>query len=292
LLTLPDDVLDRWVKSTLSRVDTRTRRRCLVCKRPGAPRLGVHLGRCQFKLVRELEQALALSRTPEMRRFRRLRGVWASRAAGRHTRPSFVQFRARWDFYGGKCWMCGGLANQVDHVIPLSRGGSNWPANLRPACRSCKGRKRDRAPSDFDTAVRFAEWCRRLDSRPELVMRLRKEGRSLREVASMVGMSHESVRRLTTRTSGSASLEASGGSSGRKGQRFRKAPPEPQVGPHTPRPRLKRPDEATRPQTRPLGEPSGGADRDPPARASKIVRFRADGRSDHRNHRDPRTSCD
>ena len=51
------------------------------------------------------------------------------------------QFEARWNLYGGSCWMCGGRADSMDHVIPLARGGSNWPANLRPACRSCNSRK-------------------------------------------------------------------------------------------------------------------------------------------------------
>jgi len=29
----------------------------------------------------------------------------------------------------------------VDHVIQLSRGGSNWPTNLRPACSACNTQK-------------------------------------------------------------------------------------------------------------------------------------------------------
>jgi 5-methylcytosine-specific restriction endonuclease McrA len=28
-------------------------------------------------------------------------------------------------------------ATEVDHRIPLSRGGSAWPANLVPACKPC-----------------------------------------------------------------------------------------------------------------------------------------------------------
>lgn len=51
--------------------------------------------------------------------------------------------KARWDFYGGRCWMCGEVAATIDHVKPLARGGSNWPANLRPACNRCNARKRD-----------------------------------------------------------------------------------------------------------------------------------------------------
>lgn len=48
---------------------------------------------------------------------------------------------ARWAMFGGRCWMCGEPATATDHVIPLSRGGTNWPANLRPACGSCNSAK-------------------------------------------------------------------------------------------------------------------------------------------------------
>lgn len=51
------------------------------------------------------------------------------------------QRRARWDYYGGRCWMCGCEAEGMDHVIALSNGGGNWPANLRPACASCNASK-------------------------------------------------------------------------------------------------------------------------------------------------------
>lgn len=51
---------------------------------------------------------------------------------------------ARRTYYGGRCWMCGKDADTIDHVIPLSRGGSHWPANLRPACRSCNAKKGQR----------------------------------------------------------------------------------------------------------------------------------------------------
>lgn len=36
------------------------------------------------------------------------------------------------------CWICGRLgADTLDHVVPLSRGGTNDPENLRPAHRFC-----------------------------------------------------------------------------------------------------------------------------------------------------------
>lgn len=54
---------------------------------------------------------------------------------------SVAAIQARWDYYGGCCWMCGATAAEVDHVKPLGGGGSNWPANLRPACVPCNRRK-------------------------------------------------------------------------------------------------------------------------------------------------------
>lgn len=64
-----------------------------------------------------------------------------SRKASAPGTCSLEQFQARWDFYGGCCWMCGMPATTIDHVLPLSRGGSEWPANLRPACNPCNARK-------------------------------------------------------------------------------------------------------------------------------------------------------
>jgi 5-methylcytosine-specific restriction endonuclease McrA len=56
------------------------------------------------------------------------------------------QIQARIDFYGGLCWMCREPYDELDHVKPLSRGGSNWPANLRPACLRCNRTKCDTWP--------------------------------------------------------------------------------------------------------------------------------------------------
>ncbi len=39
------------------------------------------------------------------------------------------------------CWLCGGPAGSVDHVIPLSEGGPHCLSNLRPACGSCNSSK-------------------------------------------------------------------------------------------------------------------------------------------------------
>lgn len=70
-------------------------------------------------------------------------------ASGRSTT---AQVKARWDYYGGLCWMCGADAVEIDHVKPLAKGGSHWPSNLRPACRDCNSRKRARWPYPLEVA--------------------------------------------------------------------------------------------------------------------------------------------
>lgn len=48
---------------------------------------------------------------------------------------------------GYKCNKCGTLDNlQVDHIIPLSRGGTDDHDNLQFLCRRCNLSKRDRMP--------------------------------------------------------------------------------------------------------------------------------------------------
>jgi 5-methylcytosine-specific restriction endonuclease McrA len=37
----------------------------------------------------------------------------------------------------------------VDHMIPLSRGGTNTIDNLVPACKSCNSRKKDKTPLEM-----------------------------------------------------------------------------------------------------------------------------------------------
>ena len=44
---------------------------------------------------------------------------------------------------GWTCTYCGDAANEVDHIIPLKRGGSDDPDNLTSACRTCNIRKKD-----------------------------------------------------------------------------------------------------------------------------------------------------
>jgi len=77
---------------------------------------------------------------------------------------SFGQWKAIKRFYSpdGKCLCCGEARRlQVDHVVPLSKGGTNWPGNLQPLCKGCNLRKHT-----DDTDYRFdnGEYARSLNS--------------------------------------------------------------------------------------------------------------------------------
>lgn len=59
------------------------------------------------------------------------------------------QIQARVDYYGGKCYLCRiAPYEHIDHVIPIAKGGTNWPANLRPACAICNMKKHDKLLSE------------------------------------------------------------------------------------------------------------------------------------------------
>jgi 5-methylcytosine-specific restriction endonuclease McrA len=89
------------------------------------------------------EKAKARARRAELRRKAR-----SANAPGTVTEE---QLQARIDFYGRRCYLpwCGHcdwdaldpFDQTIDHVIPLSQGGTGWPANLRPACRPCNAKK-------------------------------------------------------------------------------------------------------------------------------------------------------
>jgi 5-methylcytosine-specific restriction endonuclease McrA len=52
----------------------------------------------------------------------------------------------------GRCHWCGckvGKTYHVDHVIPLSKGGSNDPRNIVISCPECNLKKHDKMPHEF-----------------------------------------------------------------------------------------------------------------------------------------------
>lgn len=53
----------------------------------------------------------------------------------------------KWDEQGGICALCPKTLNggfHVDHIMPLSKGGSDWPENIQLTCPPCNIRKSNR----------------------------------------------------------------------------------------------------------------------------------------------------
>jgi 5-methylcytosine-specific restriction endonuclease McrA len=70
-------------------------------------------------------------------------------AEGFHTD---ADIREIYDEQGGVCAYCFvplPVDYHVEHFIPLSKGGSNWPENLRIACPICNAKKGARDPLEF-----------------------------------------------------------------------------------------------------------------------------------------------
>lgn len=68
-------------------------------------------------------------------------------AVPRHTRMA-VNRRTVFARDGARCQYCGAAAENLDHVIPRSRGGGHTWENVVAACRRCNTRKEDRLPHE------------------------------------------------------------------------------------------------------------------------------------------------
>lgn len=81
----------------------------------------------------------------KLRLYERVRFARERTASGTYTA---AQCLARIIFYGWCCAYCRTSLTtatlEMDHVIPISKGGTNWPSNLVPACRPCNRRKSDK----------------------------------------------------------------------------------------------------------------------------------------------------
>ena len=59
------------------------------------------------------------------------------------------------------CQYCGRSAENVDHVVPRSRGGPHDWENVVASCRRCNSRKKDRTPEEAGMTLRRAPFAPR-----------------------------------------------------------------------------------------------------------------------------------
>lgn len=93
----------------------------------------------------------------------RVVGYNNARRARRQNAPAVARIR-RADIIArdhSTCYLCGKLLMPkhitLDHVVPLVRGGSHIPDNLRVACRSCNSRKRESLLSELVASGRWQD---------------------------------------------------------------------------------------------------------------------------------------
>jgi 5-methylcytosine-specific restriction endonuclease McrA len=75
------------------------------------------------------------------------------KADGKHTAADIARI---FDRQNGRCANChdrlvksGKQKFHVDHIVPLAKGGSNWPANLQCLCPACNLRKHAKDPIEW-----------------------------------------------------------------------------------------------------------------------------------------------
>jgi 5-methylcytosine-specific restriction endonuclease McrA len=70
-----------------------------------------------------------------------------SLAEGDYTAQEFADLC---DHYGHLCFYCGQAVRlTADHIVPLTRGGSNYISNIIPACQPCNSRKGAKTLEEF-----------------------------------------------------------------------------------------------------------------------------------------------
>lgn len=71
-----------------------------------------------------------------------IRRAYRGRRKGNDGSYTSDEWQALCDRFGRKCVKCGSDGRlEADHVVPVSKGGSNDISNIQPLCRSCNARK-------------------------------------------------------------------------------------------------------------------------------------------------------
>lgn len=81
-----------------------------------------------------------------------------ARAAAVGGKYTAVDIERQYKAQKGRCYYCNcevGNSYEVDHIIPLSRGGSNGPENIAVACMQCNRSKGSKLPTEWDGSSRL-----------------------------------------------------------------------------------------------------------------------------------------
>lgn len=86
----------------------------------------------------------------QQRHWNKIRTYQERGATGKHTLKQWEALKAK---CGYKCQHCGKKEPQVkltrDHIVPISRGGSNDISNIQPLCKKCNSSKHNKLESEL-----------------------------------------------------------------------------------------------------------------------------------------------
>lgn len=95
-----------------------------------------------------LASGLCVSHYKQSKTYHLTRRARKLNAPGSHTA---AEWRVLVDEYDGRCAYCGSAGKMTrDHVVPLSRGGSDDIDNIVPACPTCNSSKGDRTLDEWN----------------------------------------------------------------------------------------------------------------------------------------------
>jgi len=126
--------------------------RFYICPKPHASHSDAE--RCARSTVRQLQRGKArVALTSITREYRPPPGGATPRAPIPGLKPeAWTAFKA---IYDHRCYYCGakGLKLQIEHRVPLARGGANDLDNIIPACAPCNLRKGTLTDEEFFTLI-------------------------------------------------------------------------------------------------------------------------------------------
>jgi predicted nucleic acid-binding Zn ribbon protein len=100
------------------------------------------------------------------------RKAWHTRsnAAAGLTRRRRRTLLAKWQKQNKRCLYCSGPCQTIDHVIPLTLGGTNYEGNLAPACWSCNSSKNNSLVSAWRYSLKIKAIATPLVHRPPAIV--------------------------------------------------------------------------------------------------------------------------
>lgn len=100
--------------------------------------------------AKECSRAWQTKNPDKARELERRRRARKAKADGSHT---IADMRRQYKAQKGLCWWCikpvAWEDRHDDHLVPLSKGGTDWPNNMVVSCAHCNLSKHDKLPDEF-----------------------------------------------------------------------------------------------------------------------------------------------